>query len=127
MVYKVIYISSSREFPKTMMTDPKINGVLKVISQAFKDGKRHLHNLEGGSLNVRLARLFALDVVSKTVVAGRDDLLELMYTSIIRAGAVGGQMHLALNEKDEVIGTACWFPPGADFLAEYVNLIELLA
>lgn len=49
----------------------------------------------------------------------------MTFTMIIRATIVGGQLHVAVEGKDKVVGTAAWFPPGSDFLSEFVPSISL--
>lgn len=58
------------------------------------------------------------DLVSNCLVAGREDLRRITYDALVQAGIVGGQMYVAVDEKDSVVGTACWYPPGSDFLSE---------
>lgn len=61
------------------------------------------------------------DVIANNMVGGRDELKSITYSTIIRATIVGGLLYLAVDENDQVVGTACWYPPGSDFLAECVS------
>ncbi|KAF9002063.1 hypothetical protein BDQ17DRAFT_1357374 [Cyathus striatus] len=48
-------------------------------------------------------------------------------TTVVRATIVGGQLYVAIDqETNAVVGTACWFPPGSDFLATDEKYVQLL-
>ena len=51
-------------------------------------------------------------------MGGKEALKHLTYSTVVRATILAGQLHVALAADDRVVGTACWYPPGTDFLAE---------
>ncbi|KAF9449226.1 hypothetical protein P691DRAFT_667874, partial [Macrolepiota fuliginosa MF-IS2] len=58
------------------------------------------------------------DVVTNALTGGHNELRRLLFTTCVKIGIIGGRFYVALTEDDEVVGTAAWYPPGADFLAE---------
>ncbi|EPQ55670.1 hypothetical protein GLOTRDRAFT_40769, partial [Gloeophyllum trabeum ATCC 11539] len=58
------------------------------------------------------------DPVARAMVGGRDDLRVQMHRAVVRATIVGGEMWIATTDDGRVVGTACWYPPGSDFLAD---------
>lgn len=58
------------------------------------------------------------------MVSGKESLMNLSYTTIVRDTMLSGQLHVAVDsgKNDMVIGTACWYPPGTDFLGRYVRM-----
>lgn len=53
-------------------------------------------------------------------MTGREESLRTQtFRAIVSATIAGGQFWVALNQATGVVvGTACWFQPGTDFLAE---------
>ncbi|KAF9256982.1 hypothetical protein L218DRAFT_845344, partial [Marasmius fiardii PR-910] len=63
------------------------------------------------------------DVVTEYLDGGRDDLRRMSFTTFVRATVVKGLFYVAIDtDSGKVIGTACWFPPGVDLLAEWVAI-----
>jgi hypothetical protein len=58
------------------------------------------------------------DNATRVIIGGRMELLRPFHRAGVRAGIVGGKFYVALTDEDEVVGTALWYPPGCDFLAE---------
>ena len=61
---------------------------------------------------------------------GHDSLRMPMHSAVVNATIIGGELWIALSEADivecgvkkgEIVGVASWYPPGTDFLAEYVT------
>ncbi|KAF9002071.1 hypothetical protein BDQ17DRAFT_1426043 [Cyathus striatus] len=62
---------------------------------------------------------FKDDVIANNLVGGREELRKMTMTTVVRATIVGGKLYVALDpEANVVVGTACWFPPRSDFLAD---------
>lgn len=72
-------------------------------------------------VDINIARVLPFpDPVANGVVGGEAALKHLTYSTVVRATILAGQLHVAVGADDSVVGTACWYPPGTDFLAEYV-------
>ncbi|KAF8987610.1 hypothetical protein BDQ17DRAFT_1548091 [Cyathus striatus] len=78
------------------LNNSRANEAIEVLLDAFKD-----------------------DVIANSLVGGREELRRMTMTTVVRATIVGGQLYVAIDrETNAVVGTACWFPPGSDFLAD---------
>lgn len=49
-----------------------------------------------------------------SLTAGNPTLVAPMARSIIRAGALAGEVYLATDQKDGVVGFSVWMSPGKD-------------
>ncbi|KAF9256977.1 hypothetical protein L218DRAFT_880518, partial [Marasmius fiardii PR-910] len=67
------------------------------------------------------------DVIANNLVANRDDLRLMTFTTIIRAALAKGLPYVAIDtESGKVVGTACWYPTGVDFLTEVIPGSKML-
>lgn len=51
------------------------------------------------------------DVVIYAMVGGRDELRPLLFSAMIRAGALDGQLYV-LEVIEQIVSIALWFKPG---------------
>lgn len=47
-----------------------------------------------------------------------DDSRSMHHETTIRAAILGGLFYVAVDGDDKIVGTASWFPPGADLYTE---------
>jgi len=83
------------------LSDPRLDEAVQVLIAAFKE-----------------------DAVARAMIGGRERLRAIMHRAIVRATVVGGQLWIALDELDRVVGTASWYPPGSDFLGDDAQFNE---
>ncbi len=46
------------------------------------------------------------------MLGAREDLRDLLFQSMIRAGALAGELYVVENKKKEIFSMALWFAPG---------------
>ncbi|TFK55087.1 hypothetical protein OE88DRAFT_997628 [Heliocybe sulcata] len=83
------------------LSDPRLDEAVQVLVAAFKENE-----------------------VARAMIGGRERLRTMMHTAVVRATVVGGQLWIALDESDRVVGTASWYPPGSDFLDDDAQFNE---
>ncbi|EEB88499.1 hypothetical protein MPER_13629, partial [Moniliophthora perniciosa FA553] len=67
------------------------------------------------------ARYF-VDVIANNLIGGRENLRRMTSETIVRATVAKGLFYIAVDSAGAVVGTACWFPVGVDFLAELTRI-----
>lgn len=61
------------------------------------------------------------------MLGGRDDLRDLLFQSMVGAGALAGELYILENINKEILSMALWFAPGEAMFSSWVGTSRLLA
>ena len=98
--------------------EEQTKSLTKTLGDAFKDGQSE----SSSRRKRRVCSLGLLEPFTNVVTNGDVEFFGDFHRSTVVAGLLGGEVYVAENASQDIVGVAVWFGPGREMFDRSVNL-----